>query len=478
MRLLILSLLSVLIACTSKQTFDDAICIENITVIDPMDGAKEGQTVVIKDGKIHKIAPSAELKLSPDNTIINGTGKFLMPGLWDAHVHFAYMEEIAPRMFDLFMLYGITSVRDTGGRLELVTDYKEQSLNNPAKAPRVKIAGPLLDGMPNVYDGSDPGHPPLSVGLKTVEDVNNKIDELNKEGVDLLKAYEMLTPEQFAAVMKKAQELGLKVTGHVPLSMDVISASNGGLNSMEHLRNVELSCASNAEELLEQRRKMLNNDKKMKGGTLRSSMHDAQREIAVTNFSQEKAKEVIETLAKNGTWQIPTLALNTLRVEQFMRQPWWSESIQYLPEATAAQWRGVADRITELEVPPFPRAYADWMFKMVKQMHDAGVVFMAGTDTPIGIQTPGVSLHNELAVLVKAGLTPLEAIRTATYNPALYFKMENELGSVKEGMWADLLILNSDPLENIENTKKIEAVIKQGEYYDAAALDEIKGRLR
>ena len=478
MRLLILFMLSVLIACAPKKAFEDAIYIENITVIDPLDGTKEGQTVVIKEGKIHKIAPSAELKLSSDNTIIDGTGKFLMPGLWDAHVHFAYMEEIAPRMFDLFMLYGITSVRDTGGRIELVTDYKQQSLNNPTKAPRVKIAGPLLDGMPNVYDGSDPGHPPLSVGLKTVEDVNNKIDELNEAGVDLLKAYEMLTPDQFVAVMKKAKELGLKVTGHVPLSMDVISASNGGLNSMEHLRNVELSCASNAEELLAQRRKMLENDKDLSGSELRSSMHEAQRETAVNNFSEEKAKEVIETLARNRTWQIPTLALNTLRAELFMRQPWWSESIQYLPDTTASRWQSIVDRMAGSEVPAFQQTYAAWMFKMVGQMHEAGVEFMAGTDTPIGFQTPGISLHNELAMLVKAGFTPLGAIKSATYNPAFYFGMQDELGSVKEGMWADLLILNADPLKDIENTRQIDAVIKQGEYYNQEALDKIRERLR
>lgn len=478
MRLFFLSVLAFLIACTPDQTFENAICIENITVIDPLDGATEGQTVVIKDGKIHKIAPSTELKLSSDNTVINGAGKFMIPGLWDAHVHFAYMEEIAPRMFDLFMLYGITSVRDTGGRIELVSDYRKQSIANPTTAPRVKIAGPLLDGMPNVYDGSDPGHPPLSVGLKTVVDVNKKIDELNEAGVDLLKAYEMLTPEQFTAVINKARELGLKVTGHVPLSMDVISASNGGLNSMEHLRNVELSCASNADELLAQRGQMLKNDKNLSGSELRSSMHEAQRETAVNNFSEEKAKEVIETLARNGTWQIPTLALNTLRAEQFMKQPWWSESIQYLPDTTATKWQSIVDRIKESEVPPFQQTYAAWMFKMVGQMHKAGVEFMAGTDTPIGFQTPGVSLHNELAMMVKAGFTPLGAIKSATYNPAFYFGMQDELGSVKEGMWADLLILNADPLKDIENTRQIDAVIKQGQYYNQEALNEIRGRLR
>ena len=144
--------------------------------------------------------------LSPNNEIIDGKGKFLIPGLWDAHVHFAYIEELAPSMFDLFLAYGITSVRDTGGEISFVKKWKDQALEHPTTSPRVMIAGPLLDGHPNVYDGSDPGHPPLSVGLKSVDAVIEKIDELVQQEIDLLKAYEMLTPEQFKAVMDTNKE--------------------------------------------------------------------------------------------------------------------------------------------------------------------------------------------------------------------------------------------------------------------------------
>ncbi len=200
------------------------------------------------------------------------------------------MEDLAPSMFYLFLGYGITSVRDTGGKMDFVKMWKDKALANPSDAPRVMIAGPLLDGMPNVYDGSSPERPPLSVGLATVEAAVNKVNELDSLGVDLLKAYEMLTPEQFAIIAKMAKEKGLKVTGHVPLSMDVISASNLGLSSMEHMRNLELSCASNADELLQQRLQLLEAEKDSAGGVLRSKLHNLQREMAVKNYDDENPR--------------------------------------------------------------------------------------------------------------------------------------------------------------------------------------------
>ena len=235
---LLFILFCTLFSCqNSELIFEDALCIENISTVDPEVGLLENQTIIIKSGKIIQISPSQDLQLAKENTIIDGTDKFMIPGLWDAHIHFSFIKEMAPNMLDLFLAYGITSVRDTGGDINFVNIWKEKSLANPENAPRVMVAGPLLDGNPNVYDGSDHSHPPLSVGLKTVDDVKNKINELDSLKVDFLKAYEMLTPEQFKEVTKLAKEKGLKVTGHVPLSMDVIGASNAGLNSMEHFQD-------------------------------------------------------------------------------------------------------------------------------------------------------------------------------------------------------------------------------------------------
>lgn len=479
-KFLCLILLLVISGCRSNESeYENAVIIRNITTIDAVNGLQENQAVVITDGKIAEVASSDSIRFDDEsNEVINGSGKFLIPGLWDAHVHFSYIEELAPSMFDLFLVYGITSVRDTGGRIEFVKQWKDLAVQNPAEAPRVMIAGPLLDGMPNVYDGSSPGRPPLSVGLNSVEEVTRQINELDSIGVDLLKAYEILTPEQFAQVMQLAGEKGLKVTGHVPLSMNAVTASNAGLNSMEHMRNLEVSMASNWEELREQRLQMLAEGQDDPGGVLRSRIHDAQRETAIRNYDEERANEVLRVLADNQTWQIPTLALNTRTAEKFYADPEWQETFTLLPGSIEQEWRVSAEEGVQADVSDFRREYSGWLFNMVGKINEAGIEIMAGTDTPIGLLTPGRSLHHELAVMTEAGLSPMEALKTATLNPARYFDMEDELGSIEENMWADLIILDANPLENIQNTLKINTVIKQGKVYNREALDGILEELR
>ncbi|NNC69628.1 MAG: amidohydrolase family protein [Flavobacteriaceae bacterium] len=413
------------VSCKPKeQVFPDSLIIENITTIDAKNGLKEHQTLIIKEGKIQKIASSKDLKLSKKNTIIDGSGKYLIPGLWDAHIHFAYMEELAPSMFGLFLAYGITSIRDTGGQISYVKKFKEASMSNPTTVPRVMIAGPLLDGMPNVYDGSAPSRPHLSTGSATVDDIVKQVNQLDSIGVDLLKAYEMLTPEQFSKIIELAREKGMKVTGHVPLSMDVISASNAGLNSMEHMRNLELSCASNAEELLNNRKQLLISGKNDPGGILRSRIHAAQRFNAVDNYDDEKANEVLKVLAKNETWQIPTLAL--------YRSTRLKENFTHLPDSIRIKWENGLQAMENQEPSPDRTKYTNWMLKMTGKIHQYEIAIMAGTDTPIGYLTPGLSLHEELSQLVEAGLSPLEALKTATLNPAIILILKLSLvGSVK-----------------------------------------------
>ena len=274
-----------------------------------------------------------------------------------------------------------------------------------------------------------------------------------------------------------AKEKGLKVTGHVPLSMDVISASNAGLNSMEHLRNLELSCASNAAELLADRRNLLDAGRADAGGVLRSRIHQTQRQTAVENYDDAQADKVLSVLAKNETWQIPTLALNSGFVERPFLEPEWQSTFRFLSDTTEQQWKSQLASFQEMELNSFRETYARWMLDMVKKIHQNGIEIMAGTDCPIFFLTPGRSLHQELVALAKAGLSPLEVIKTATLNPARYFGMDDELGLIQEGYLADLVILNENPLLDIANTKRVEAVIKQGAFYDREDLDSMLANL-
>tara|TARA_B110000438_G_scaffold156527_1_gene150121 strand:+ start:113 stop:1546 length:1434 start_codon:yes stop_codon:yes gene_type:complete len=470
-KLLFLSLL--LASCDNvEEYYEDAYCIENINIIDAKQGIKENMTIVISKNEIIKIEKTSNFNLSKKNNIIDGSGKFLIPGLWDSHVHFAFEEELASSMFNLFMAYGITSVRDTGGEINFLKEWKNKSISDPNIYPRVKIAGPLIDGKYNVYNGNSVYFPPLSVRTASVQETEAQVKELIKNGVDFLKAYEMLSPEQFKVITKIAKENKLKVTGHIPLSMDAISASNSGLNSIEHLRNIEMSSTSNTEELLELRRNTLKNKDGILGSSLRTSLHNSQRMSSIKNIDSIQLKKVLNVLAKNDTWQIPTLILYSGWAYKLYENLEWKNSFEFLPVKIKHKWNSQIDLIDSLNNSE-RKDFADWGSSMTGLMNKMGITFMAGTDTPIGFQTPGYSLHNELEMLVESGFTTLEAIESATYNPALYFNMEDRLGLIKEGYIADLIILSKNPLDNISNTKKIETVIKNGNLMNRAFLDSL-----
>ena len=278
----------------NEEYFDGAYCIENINIIDAKQGLKENMTIIISENEIIKIRKTSDLNLSSKNNVLDGSGKFLIPGLWDSHVHFAFEEELASSMFNLFMAHGITSVRDTGGEINFLKKWKSKSKSDPNIYPRVKIAGPLIDGKYNVYNGNSVYFPPLSVRTASVQETEIQVKELIKNGVDFLKAYEMLSPEQFEVITRIAKENKLKVTGHIPLSMDVISASNSGLNSIEHLRNIEMSSTSNTEELLELRRNALKNKDGILGSSLRTSLHSSQRMSSIKNIDSVQLKKVLD----------------------------------------------------------------------------------------------------------------------------------------------------------------------------------------
>ena len=219
-------IIAILQSCLNNELhFKNAYVIENVNIIDPLEGIQNNMTVVIKESKIDQLFKADNVKLSPKNTIYDGTNKYLIPGLWDAHIHYAFETSLAKKMNDLFLSHGVTSVRDTGGPIDFVLPFKEHSLQNPKTSPRVKIAGPLIDGKFNVYNGSSSSYPLLSIQNITLSDLQIQVQELIDKKVDFLKAYEMLSPNQFKLLSKMAKENNLKLTGHVPLSMDVITAS-------------------------------------------------------------------------------------------------------------------------------------------------------------------------------------------------------------------------------------------------------------
>ncbi len=465
-----------IICCFSCQEnglfFEDAYIIHDINLIDPVDGLVNNQTVVVKGNKILNIYNTKEISLSPKNKIYNGSNKFLIPGLWDAHVHFAFEKDLAKSMNNLFIYHGITSLRDTGGPFDFVNQFKQEALKNPKIKSRLKIAGPLLDGKFNVYDGSDHNHPVLSIKNIDETELKKNVEFLVENKVDFLKAYEMLSSKQFELLTELSKKYKLKLTGHVPLSMDVIAASNLGLNSIEHFRNVELSMTNLAEELLEERKNLLINKPSLSGAKLRSLLHAKQRMRAIYSLDSSKIKKVANILSKNDTWQIPTLELYKNFALKNYKQPEYLSSLSLLPEDIESIWRKRIKGISK-DLNVQMKDFTNWSSSMVKFMHERGITFMAGTDTPIGFLIPGLSLHQEIEEFYKSGLSHLEALKTATTNPSKYFDLQDSLGRIKPNYIADLIVLDKNPLIEIKNTRKIRAVIKDGFYMNRKFLDSI-----
>lgn len=445
------------------------LLITNITVIDAEHGQRENVDVLISNN----IIVDVEKNLAPDaSRRIDGTGKYLIPGLWDAHVHLAYEEGIDHRtFFPLSLAHGITYLRDTGGHLDRLATARIEATNNPL-TPDLYIAGPLIDGEKRVYDGN--GRPNLSVGAATPAEGATKVDQLAKQGVDFIKAYEMLAPDTFNAIVKRAKYHGLPVTAHIPLSMRAGQAAKSGIADMQHLRNLETDCVLDGDRLLNERLEMLAKNTAPNPAALRSTIHKAQRINAIRNADDTKCTELIATLSANKVSQTPTLVVSRFFSRALFADPQWRKSYDLLPLQSANSWRERTKSLLARNVTADETVFDGWLLSMVKRLHDGNVPLLAGTDAPIGFLTPGLSLHEELAMLVEAGLTPLEALRAATITPAVFFGLDKQQGTIAAGMKADMVLLNANPLTDIRNSVRIDAVIRNGRYLNRDALDRLK----
>ena len=286
----------------------------------------------------------------------------------------------------------------------------------------------------------------------------------------------MLSPEQFEAIAAIAARENLRLAGHVPLSMKITHATSLGLNSLEHIKNLELEAVKNSDSMLMERRKMLENKSKLSGRLLRGKIHQSQKQFAVDHIAADAYLKILDTLRKYESYQVPTLSIYKVPIYKIFRQPFWRKSFKLLPKSTMEQWEKDVDGSNDI-INPAQKKFSDWIQKTTGEMAKSKIPLMAGTDTPLGYLTPGFSLHYELELMVESGLSELEAITAATLQPAKYFRMQDSLGLVKKDYIADLILLNESPLENISNTKDIHAVIKDGNFIDRASLERIQKKI-
>ncbi len=454
--LLAAGLALLLIGCAPDPT---GVAIENVTVVDPAGGALAGQRVVIREGRIVSVSAQEESDERVATTF-DGTGKFLTPGLWDMHVHFLYEPALTDVMAGLFLDYGITSVRDTGGDLTEMRRITRIMAEGPRPAPNVYYSGPLLDGRFVVYDGGDPGRPKLGTSIPDAGTARAWVAELQAAGASFIKIYELVSPAVFEVLAAEARAAGMPIASHVPLMMTADRA--GSLtDSMEHLRNIELACAGNWAELLSERQQIIGGFVEGRGYDLRRSLHSLQRIPAIKAYDEARCDQVLSSLTE--TIQVPTLRLNTVAVELPFNDPDWPRALAELPVEVADAWQTRAHDMAQ-NAPLADPTFTRWSQFLIARLKANGVPIGAGTDTPIGLGIPGWSLHTELAQLVDAGLTNQEALSAATVQAARFLNLESEVGRVAPGMRADLLLLNGNPLDDIRNTRSIAGVMLAGEW--------------
>jgi imidazolonepropionase-like amidohydrolase len=440
-------------ALTAVSAAADTLAITHVTVIDATGSpAQPEMTVIVKDGRIAELGGSAAVHAPAGATAVDGTGKYLIPGLWDMHVHTVFGDWL-PRnekvTLPLFVANGVTGVRDMGGDLDVLKVWRASIAAGTLLGPRMVIAGPMLDGPVPRFPSSAP--------VKDAAQGREVVDDLKSQGVDFIKIQSLIPRDGYFAAAAEARKIGIVFVGHVPDAVRASEASNAGQKSIEHFTGIFEGCSTIEDQLI----------KGPKGLGLNVKTYDPVR-----------AKALIALMVKNQTWQVPTLV--------WERGQWLVDDIDLshdpLTKYAPAAWKDrtwpmfVKDIMKDMDTDPLPvrKQFVQMELDMTLAMFRAGVPFMAGTDTAAGVHVfPGFSLHQELGLFVRAGLTPMQALQTATLNPAKFLGTLADQGTVERGKFADLVILDANPLDDIANTKKIRAVVLAGRYFDRAALDRM-----
>ena len=435
------------------------LTIVHANVVDVATGKiQPDMTVVISGQRIAKVNPSARAA-PPAGKVVDATGQYLIPGLWDMHTHVFFDGTAAAGtdlILPLLLANGVTGIRDMGSELEAVLRARADVAAHRLLGPRLLVSGPMLDGPKSPYKAS--------VAIATAEDGRKAVDQLKARGVDFIKVQSLVPREAYFAIAAEAKKVGLPLDGHVPDAVRATEAVAAGQRTFEHLIGV-FEASSTAED------GYVAGQEKSPGRFL--ATYDAAREAAIVRL----------LAAHPRVWQCPTL--------YWERGQWLVDSIAWRQDPDLAyagrswveqRWPKAQTSIARtLDTEPLAvRArFVTHELNIVRRLHAAGIGFLAGTDTPAGVDLiPGASLHLELQRFVAAGFTPLEALQTATLNPARFLNRTQDFGAVQAGRLADLVLLSANPLDDIANTQRIVGVLADGQYLRPADLARLRQRLQ
>lgn len=439
------------------------LAIKNAAIIDVINNKViKNRTVVIEGNKI--IAVDNKANIPAQATIIDAKGKYLIPGLWDMHTHNSLRKDRITYFMPLFIANGITSIRD------MASDMSSAEMMELRKEIEIsKMLGPRLGAMTGkVVDG--PPRPDTTMFTYPADTAAARqlVRSYKKQNLDFIKVYNMLSKDIYAAIADESKKNKIPFAGHVPFSVTAAEASQLGQYSIEHLSDILISASTIENEL----RTELAASKSV--NALQSSNKRMEVNFkAAQTYSKEKALALFSIFVRNETWQCPTLRnLQIVTADANVNKLLNDPRTKYFPNSIKENWKRVL--ILRTTGDSTQRVvFFQQTLKLVGDMHNAEVKMLAGTDLASNFLMPGFSLHDELSLLVEAGLSPLAALQTATINPARFLHRDKDLGSVEKGKLADLVLLDDNPLDNINNTRKIYAVIVNGNLLQRSDLDNM-----
>lgn len=461
---LIASLLALVPLGRFQATASDTLAITHIAIIN-LDGKPPtlGMTVLIRQGKISSIVKTGDSQLPKDATQLDGTGKFLIPGLWDMHVHILTPE----RDFPMFIANGVLGVRNMGGVPKDVFRWREDVSSGRILGPKMVACGPIVDG-------PHPAHPEHSMSVTTADDGRRAVQSVKQMGADFVKVYDGLSREAYFAIVEESKRVGLPFEGHVPASITQAEASNAGQRSIEHGIGIVPSLE-------------FEKDKPAPTGYFEEAMRTQNFSLIpegiakegndeLDHFSEQRTEKLYRAFAKNDTYLTPTRVVDRglTFVDDISKED--DPRLQYVPASMREDWKPQNGMLTKYRTPAyikFRKRNYDMTTKQILVARRLGVSFLAGTDVSAAYTYPGFSLHDELALFVEAGFTPLEALRTATVNPARFFGTTDSTGNIEVGKSGDVVILDANPLEDISNTKRVSAIIVGGRLLTRSDLNSL-----
>jgi imidazolonepropionase-like amidohydrolase len=443
------------------------LVLSHVGVIDVAAGrVRPEMTVIIATDRIAAVGPSGSVSTPGNALVVDATGKFLIPGLWDAHYHLAqefsanWAREVS---LPLLVANGITGVRDMGGDFELIKALRKDIAAGTLPGPHIIAAGPQLAGTSK--DSVQ------FLASNNADAARRSVIYLKQAGADFVKVQSPVPRDAYFAIADEAKRQGIPFVGHVPELITAVEASDAGQRSMEHSMGIWQSCSSAEPELRKSMTEALKEPKTAPGYIYARIEFGLPPRGTLDTFSDAKASQLFKRFVRNGTWQVPTLVEEQSFALLVSKHLMDQRGINFVPPAMQKPWDlpdiltplSAEDRQDMVKIVPM-------MLDVVGRMHHAGVRILAGTDAP-WLVVPGFSLHDELVLLVKAGLSPADALRAATLDTAEFLGLQNSLGTVETGKLADLVLLDANPLEDIRNTQKISGVFMQGHYFDRQALD-------